>query len=1104
MTRNYKPSEYLRQRRPEKYSDSIQYEQPKITQDILEYHLDTLTSRSQEKEFEHFARKVSEKEICPNLVPQTGPTGGGDSKVDSETFPVSESISIRWYLGNAAANNRWAFAFSAKKDWKTKVKDDVKKIALTERDYKLIYFVTNQFARDKDRAEIEDSLGKEFGIPLRILDRSWIIDRVFNHGCQEIAATTLSIESLQLNSSKKIGPLDASREVELQSLDKEIADPERYAGINYQLAEDCLTSAVLASELERNRSEVDGRFAAALRIAEKVGDTRQILRIRYRQAWVSCFVYDDIAELSKLYDDVERLGLSSSHTEDIELVNNLWNVLFGSNKLTEESNERFKLAERRNALKAKLTTLANEEARPNNALHAKTLLCFHKFFDVQLQENAELDVDEVFEEFNVILEGSRGLGLYPFDSFKEILYEIGDAYSSNQAYDNLFNTIVSIQQDRTTEGDTGVALTNRGIQKFRAGKLYEAIKLLGKAQEKLIKDEYKRDLVRCLIASGGCYKSAGLYWAARSSLLAALSICITEHQSSGSMMSIGLIASKELAYIELQLGRVPHILFSISLNNFISSHLSLDEEEEKSYGEFIVNIDALISMLLLRLNLDQLAEMTKIPYVLDQVGLVCSEGAMLFALGHIEKLKGDVWFTRDCALEEVEKFYETLSAQPVNDELMNDPQIYEGEKIILSSNVLGMTLKTTVGQDESSILIGESIIGALEAFLATSLSGGITPHKQNPTIAINADDKFIGEFGLKLNVDNKEFDLVISHKKNFAFNTTDEIHNFKDFIRDCILELLRKTTFLDGGFEHFKSLLEEESVISRALIFSDIITLSHNVFGNLDWINLSKLNNSIQDDAYPLLRKIKWNSKNLKKKSNNSYSVGEGDAPDSVRNMDNIKHHERKLLSLIDISEWNKAQWSGSLFMVYPQGQFPPCIGLMFRDQQSARNIFEGWLKRIGKRDVNEELRVSIITGVDKKNPSHYRIHIGTNIEAYEKVSETGQFLMVSRINTMTPADDKNLNMFLAAYKEAGAYCLLPAYFLTNQMEPEIIRDLFLIKKSLTVKPAWQISENDYDFMVLTGDDDPLIPDGIVNAPVIKAIKKKKSITDEHFKKGQI
>jgi hypothetical protein len=47
-------------------------------------------------EFEHFCRRLAEKELCPNLLPHTGPTGGGDSKVDAETYPVAEQVSLRW------------------------------------------------------------------------------------------------------------------------------------------------------------------------------------------------------------------------------------------------------------------------------------------------------------------------------------------------------------------------------------------------------------------------------------------------------------------------------------------------------------------------------------------------------------------------------------------------------------------------------------------------------------------------------------------------------------------------------------------------------------------------------------------------------------------------------------------------------------------------------------------------------------------------------------------------------------------------------------------------------------------------------------------------
>lgn len=109
------PRDLMRSRHPDLFSDSEVDTSRHLPKAVFEYHLDTLTSRKQEYEFEHFCRKLAEKEICPNLRVQTGPTGGGDSKVDTETYPVAEEIAERWWVGEqGAAKERWAFAFSAK------------------------------------------------------------------------------------------------------------------------------------------------------------------------------------------------------------------------------------------------------------------------------------------------------------------------------------------------------------------------------------------------------------------------------------------------------------------------------------------------------------------------------------------------------------------------------------------------------------------------------------------------------------------------------------------------------------------------------------------------------------------------------------------------------------------------------------------------------------------------------------------------------------------------------------------------------------------------------------------------------------------------------
>ena len=170
---------------------------------------------------------------------------------------------------NHPNGERFAFAFSAKKDWRTKVKSDVKSIASTSRDYDHIFFVSNQFVPAKDLASVQDELKNRYDISVTILDRTWLLDHVFNHDSIDIAAKELGL-SLNLEEDKpKAGPRDYQRQQELDELERSIQDETQYSGQPHALADDTLRSAILARGLERPASEVNGLFDRAIRIAKK-------------------------------------------------------------------------------------------------------------------------------------------------------------------------------------------------------------------------------------------------------------------------------------------------------------------------------------------------------------------------------------------------------------------------------------------------------------------------------------------------------------------------------------------------------------------------------------------------------------------------------------------------------------------------------------------------------------------------------------------------------------------------------------------------------------------------------------------------------------------
>lgn len=88
--RHFQKEEY-----PEMYSDSTPTTRAELSLETLGFILSTIAAGNKEHEFEECYREMVRLTVAPNLIPQTGPTGGGDSKVDSETYPVDETLAER-------------------------------------------------------------------------------------------------------------------------------------------------------------------------------------------------------------------------------------------------------------------------------------------------------------------------------------------------------------------------------------------------------------------------------------------------------------------------------------------------------------------------------------------------------------------------------------------------------------------------------------------------------------------------------------------------------------------------------------------------------------------------------------------------------------------------------------------------------------------------------------------------------------------------------------------------------------------------------------------------------------------------------------------------
>lgn len=1100
----FRPSDFMRARRPYLFSDTQVVGESLLDRSFLDYQLETLTNRSQEKDFEHFCRKLAEKELCPNLLPQTGPTGGGDSKVDSETYPVSDAVSLRWYegVGREAASERWAFAISAKQQWRSKVRSDVQGIVETQRGYTLIYFISSRYIKDKDRANIEDELRKKYNVNVRVLDRTWILDKVFQNKREHLASETLKI-NIPLAQAVKKGSLDTAREAELNELETQIQDPTRYKGVEYQLIEDCLEAAIVSRELELPRVEVEGRFARAERIAEQYGTYQQQLHCAYAKAWTSFWWHDDFHTFNRIYDDVERLAIGSSQVTDIELLANLWQVLWATVQRSQLDASSAKLEVRTKTLRAELQRLQAEQDRPSTALQARSI---ELLMDLSESRHEPAELKRVLEEFREVFTEGEGLVNFPIARLIEILMEIGKYLPDDPGFDKIFESVLLLSQKREGRATSGRMLLTRGKQKLFSGNRYEAIRLLGRAQYNLAMRECRGELIATLALCASAYESVGLLWAARSNMLLAASQAFNEYWEDGTITIQAFACLQRLIWLELQLGQIPITLAWIETATLIAQALGFDKEAQEKFIKERETQDLVLGMLLLKTTFKDLQCLEFLPAVLENLGLHHSFIASLYALGYEDILRSEGWIPQEENEANVREFFNDWIAQPASQDVPDIPEFLVKDKVELCSRVLGCHVVAEVPNNTRSLLIAESILATFEAFLATSLDSQLFPHQPNirfKIISSNAVPDVI-DFQIKEEGgETLETLIEVKHSVNESYIAELNSESLGKKLTELIIRVIFKIAFVSNPEQYFEGLLRDELAFSRGLDFTNVAIAVWNILGKGPKLRLMDWKLSDSDKHFPPQRTNAWNNETVQNTPEERATTvlpnpGQGEPPPELKSVEHLKHRERRIFSLLNVHLWNNAGWNATGFAVIPNVYAPPLLTLLFKNGEAGRKIFEQWRNEIGSEDTQERLRVSIITEIDRDNPMAYRVLIGANPDWSETADQKGsQLILMSRINTMNPTDSKNLDRFLAAFNRMGFYLFTPGYVSEDGSSAEFFTELGILKSQLWVRPAWQIGEHDLDVCGLQPNDKVIIPKDVKDPPVVRALERLRKLKYE-------
>ena len=326
---------------------------------------------------------------------------------------------------------------------------------------------------------------------------------------------------------------------QLDDIEKALGNPQVFAGMEMQPVTEALVAAKLSRNLERPRTETDGRFARAVRLAEADGTYGQRLEANYEWIWTGFWWFDDVGSLiNSSYDAFETLALQTlDHARNLEFLN-LAQLLFNSVIHRHLTVDEAKLADRVKRLSHRLKAMAADAERPNNALEARTSLLV-----IQVNQ-AVVDRDpaalaSLWPQFSQVVEQAKGLGEFPAQRLIKMIQSSGTSPARIRTMPVSVDQVAAFVSGRTSEGQGALVLLRRAEQLGFLDDHFEMIRLLGKAAHQLTKKEYAASLIEAMRLLSLAYRSAGLLWAARASCIFTIASIFIEGEEDNYLPSLG-------------------------------------------------------------------------------------------------------------------------------------------------------------------------------------------------------------------------------------------------------------------------------------------------------------------------------------------------------------------------------------------------------------------------------------------------------------------------------------------------------------------------------------------------------------------------------------
>ncbi|WP_254922533.1 hypothetical protein [Pantoea ananatis] len=1076
--RSFSPKEFLKQRHPEKFSDSVVVESGLLDRPILEHFLASLNARSQELEFEGFAKKLCEKIICPNLLEQTGPVAGGDGKTDTQTFPVSEQNALLWYQGinDSSHKERWAFAVSTRKDWKVKCRQDVEKVKKDLVDYKRVYCITNQYVKSDQRTSLEDILREETGMDVRIMDINWILDQIFSQNLQHIAIESLSIQTSYLR-EVNLGANDYKKTLIYKQIKKKLeyeVDPQN---ISHQEVRLYLDLAVLSAELEFSAIETEGLFLRSIKVARKFGFEQQLLDCYYQFAWKSHFWLEDFnsfeENLQLLFDALQ----SSTNASQWEALLNLVTVHKSHVRYCQEKHT-IDIDMIEAVMLDKLKEIAADSSRPSNALLAKTQVLI---YSLQKIEDTE-EINNVFLEIKKIIKESTGLIGYPFEKMFNLINEMDIIFNEFQCYEDLLDFITEQYSLREGQIRGAEMILKRGIKRLDSNKPYEAIRILGKSLIPLYKKESSDLFVLALNVCSTAYERVGLLWSARACMLFAASVLTDKFWEKNELTIYQYKTFSYLSWLELKLGRLGYALKWLELSQLFRHQLKEPDIDNDTHQ----SMDAVISQIILNTELSTLKNLDKACFLLDKFGFYSSSIQLMYVLGYETQIKEEFNIDID------ESFIDyTLKLRDFDFgyKITGLTDCFD-KRGSYTSNISGCNINLNFPGRSPFYDFSASFLASIEGVFATCMIDKVYPKEASLEIEIIAtDDSF--SIGHEFDTINGNITVrIICSGFNNDFISLEYQDAYQQWIKDFLVKLLPEI-FYFSDLKNVEKSIFADGAMERSSTLAASMFASRNILG--DSVD-NEIKNYYRDktctESFPLIRNKAWDADYPKILSEVALTslLKDNDAPPEEFNAKEIlKHSDYLIQDLIKPRLWDLAKWKSVLFLREINGT--PGFCLDFTNAKYGAEIFKDLIEKLGRCDVQGRLKLSIILGVSSKNPSHYTVMVSE-----DRMSTKHKIMtMISRIHTMTPENTENIDRFAKSCAQAGQ-CYFGCSTMLDDIKVAAPQHFGILIKNIRFVWAWQIERNDAEVPVLNLKELPYIPPGVSNPPVLSTLKALESM----------